>query len=644
MTHSQHYILFFDLFFALTNAARLQEEAKAIVEDTLKVQDGLRDVHQALLSLAQAQGNSTELLQACENYWHKFRRKPFCFEDLKDPITALDQSHQQSLLGTLSKDVSGASDIAESSSADYVPALNLLKLRYCFSLSSGASKEQLKLFACEALALYQNSAKTTFPCPEAALVGAIALVRLAFEVQSGSSSKSRPDQFLLQAIFVLEACRSISKDYYPYSLLLLHLKSLLGLMSLVMKDFQGLNIKNVQWETTGHLLLTRISTTHPHVAGGSASLANVRIEPLRALHAALTMSDNAGDSLSAQIRSGLKNGSYANVIDSVAMRADFENSLSKRIFAQEAIRISRLLSLPGEDEVPPRPFQLVDNRDFAYLPTYEASESTDVWQYLRPGPVPREQWLNATTFHSATTRFMKGEIYGHHAPVAGELELLQTVFAAAKDIAAAGSQELTSVESDNLKIHLLLAHAAMSTQEPVPSEAPSPNEAIADIERWLQSKLADAEEAQNNDLLHLDAQIQAPSWYFLHHSYSILETLQGIALLLAVLGKKPKTSRSKPPAVQKDRLTSIQELTAQVETRIHDSARKLKAGINMPGILGKLLDHGMARNERDDMGPVGKVLEQLSDEAAMETFSGDMRDSWDDALDGILAVKVKVPK
>ena len=494
--------------------------------------------------------------------------------------------------------------------------------------------------------MYQKSVKASSPCPEIALLAAVSLVRLAFEVQSASDSNFRHDQLLLQATFVLEACRSISKDYYPYSLLSLHLKSLLGLMSLVMKDFQGLNIKNVQWETSGHLLLTRVSTTHPHIAGGSTPFPDVRIEPLRALHAALTVSDNAGESLSAQIRSGLKNGSYANVIDSVVMRSDFEKSLSKQIFDQEAIRINRLLSLPGEDQIPPRAAQLTDNRDFSYLPFYEASEDKDVWQHLRPGPMPREQWLYAMTFHSATTRFMKGEIYGHHAPVTGELELLQTIFAAVKDIATAGSQELTSVESDNLKIHLAIAHAAMSFQGQVSLGASSLDEDIADIENWLQSKLADAEEVQNNLPLRLDRDIKAPSWYFLHRSYSILETLQGISLLLAVLAKRPKTSKSKAPTptVHNDRLTSVQRLTVQVEASIQDSARKLRAEINMPGILGKLLDLGLARNEQDEISPVGKVLEQLSEGAAMETFSGDMRDSWDDALDGILTVKVNVPK
>jgi N-terminal acetyltransferase B complex non-catalytic subunit len=38
---------------------------------------------------------------------------------------------------------------------------------------------------------------------------------------------------------------------------------------------------------------------------------------------------------------------------------------------------------------------------------------------------------------------------------------------------------------------------------------------------------------------------------------------------------------------------------------------------------------------------VGKMLEGLADATSLEVLCGDMRESWEDALDGILAVKVK---
>jgi len=111
-----------------------------------------------------------------------------------------------------------------------------------------------------------------------------------------------------------------------------------------------------------------------------------------------------------------------------------------------------------------------------------------------------------------------------------------------------------------------------------------------------------------------------------------------------VLARKPKTSKSKNPAVPKARLTSLQKLVAEVEASVHDNTRRIKAELNKPGVLGKLMDLGMGRNDQDELGPIGNVLEGVADAATIETFSGDMRDSWEDALDGILAVKVKILK
>jgi hypothetical protein len=54
------------------------------------------------------------------------------------------------------------------------------------------------------------------------------------------------------------------------------------------------------------------------------------------------------------------------------------------------------------------------------------------------------------------------------------------------------------------------------------------------------------------------------------------------------------------------------------------------------------MDVGLGRDEeKDELSPVGKVLEGLADATSFEVLCGDMRESWEDALDGILAVKVK---
>jgi N-terminal acetyltransferase B complex non-catalytic subunit len=618
----------------------------------------LRPAHQALLAIIQAQGSSTdtydELYRACEDYWQRFRRKAYCFEDIRNSLSALDQQRQGKFLEQLSSekpedevgDTNGASDST-------TPVLNLLKLRYCFSLPVGVPEELLESFACDALRLYRTSLDGSSQCPEAALLAAMALVRLAFTGLAEAQSAPRYDQHLLQAVFILEACRTRIKEYYPYSLLLLQIKSLLGLISLAMTDFKGLNIKNIQWETTGHLLLTRISTSHPRAVGSLAPSEDTGIEPLRAFAASLFMSQSSGETLSAQIRSGLKNGSYVNVIESVDLRSHLENSLNKHIAIQEEARIKQLLSVPDVEDIPLRPSYLVDNRDFSYLPSYEAEGAPAFEQYLRPGPIPGERWLAAMTLYNQTIRFLRGELYGHRAPSTNEIELFQTALAASTD---AHVKELTDVELNNLKVHISLANAVVAMKRPSESERVGLNQHITDIENWLREESrhaenipwADAESTNERYTLHLGSSVMvhAPSWTYLHWAFSLLETLQGISLVLATLSTKskakPNKSNSQAGLIAKDKIADVQKLVEQVETSLHDSARKLKSELNAPGILGKLMDVGLGRDEeKDEQSPVGRVLEELADATSLEVLCGDMKESWEDALDGILAIKVK---
>ena len=318
----------------------------------------LRNAHLADLAVLQIPLNpetsQREILKACGNYWQKFRRKVYCFADLKDSINSLNQQHQRDFLDHLDQSPEINADGAKASPDRMIPKLNGLKMKYCFDLSTEASKSELELFAHEALHLYRESLKATSPCPEAALLAAMTLARLAFSSTSGMRVDGT-DAYLLQASFILEACRTLTQEYYPYSLLLLKVEAVLGLMSLAMKAFKQLNIKNMQWETTGHLLLTRISTLHPQAFGRSTPSEDKGIEPLRALGSALSMSDGSGESLSIQIRSGLKNGSYVNVIESLDMRSDLEHSLSREVYAYDEARIKRILNLPDIDEIRSRP-------------------------------------------------------------------------------------------------------------------------------------------------------------------------------------------------------------------------------------------------------------------------------------------------
>src|SRR5207248_9673824 len=186
----------------LIYASRLLRDTEVLITNTLGKEKSLRTAHQALLAIRQAREAPDDihdgLLGACGDYWQKYCRKAYCFEDIKNSLSWLDQQRRQKFLDQLSsgefKDsASGTNHTSDST----MPTLNLLKLRYCFSLPVGSLKEQLENFVCDALGVYRISIDGSSPCPEAALLAAMALVRLAFAGLAEAKSAPRHDQYLL---------------------------------------------------------------------------------------------------------------------------------------------------------------------------------------------------------------------------------------------------------------------------------------------------------------------------------------------------------------------------------------------------------------------------------------------------------------
>ena len=102
-----------------------------------------------------------------------------------------------------------------------------------------------------------------------------------------------------------------------------------------MGDFKKLSVKNLQFETVGHLILTRISSSQPGLGGGQNDL-----DPLFELDTSLTVLENADNTLVRGIREGLRFGSYSNIYNSVKMRSDIEQSVNKQIYAIEERKVS----------------------------------------------------------------------------------------------------------------------------------------------------------------------------------------------------------------------------------------------------------------------------------------------------------------
>lgn len=627
------------------------------MQRVLESRPGSREPQRARLELlriqSRAENDYEDLLLACAQYWQDFQQKAFCFDDVKAAISAIDPSSMLEVLEKL-KGPPGPDENQSKISGSMVAVLNELRFRYCFTVPIGENTDQLQEFAAEALSTFRASLETSAPGPEAALLAAMAMVRLAYSKPPAAYALPQSAPYLLQASLILEACRLRATDYYPASLLSLRIGSLLGMVSLVMRDFKGLSIKNVQWETTGHLLLTRISTTHPHRFGPTSPPGVEDTSPSRALDSALAISTAFQSTINSQIRSGLKHSSYANIAESVGLKRDLELSLSRQLFLIEEARINWLLSKPQRFEHRSRPVISVDKRDSCQVPVYVSNTAPNIWSYLECGPLPSDTWLDALALHDCIMHILQSQNNDAPSDCTGLASALRNMKADSVVVVVAKSRAagITQTELDNLNAHISIANIILGSVsvEPVPEVEVSSGMQL--LKNWLQSQLrytvpGDDTSAHNdgqNEFVAFSTSLVGPSWLYLHRSYSVLETLRAISILITVARRKTKGKKNIFHKLSHQDLLELERLVDWVENSVHENTRRLRQMINAPGMLGKLIDIGLGRNDQDELGPVGKQIELLIDPASLETYCGMMRDSWEEALDGILAVKAKPDK
>ncbi|OAL23800.1 hypothetical protein AYO22_06119 [Fonsecaea multimorphosa] len=624
----------------LSGADGLETKSKELLESVCTVRPIIRAAYLAKLNLQQSQDDGAEqdgLLQTCKEYFEAFCSKGFCFDDLKGPLRRLDKPHFDQFQQIVSGHEGSLARLFD------------LKLAYS-TLPPDASEDHLLDFALRALHLYQSSLSESPPCPEAALLAVLAILRLA-------RSKSSPSTVFF-AVILLQIARSKFEDYYILTILLVQLQSHLGLLSLGMESFVRLSVKNLQWETVGHLILTRISSLHPAASGVEMQQ---NLEPLLALETGLTVLENADNALVRGIREGLRFNSYSNIYNSVKMRSEIERSMNKQIYAIEERKIRRWRGEPDDHTVlpltdPSKP--LVDKRDFGYMPSYREDDG-QLLASFGCGPLPKERWIHSMALFDTIATYLKAETVSQSSLAATAYENLKAAqqcilsWPATDDL----SVEMTKIELNNLECHKILAQAITLFKEGSVSTASTKTlpDLLSDLKTWLSSALASRRDGPAGSSV---GGIRVPTWTDLHGSFTQLETLQVIANLTSLVSKKAqkpaKSSKAASSSVSKEMISEIQSLVTDLEAKILADARDLREAINEPGVLGKLVDLGMARRGSDSGAqgsddaplPVGEkwenLLESLCDEVTMETICGAIKDSWNDALDGVLGGKGKI--
>ncbi|KIW17605.1 hypothetical protein PV08_04800 [Exophiala spinifera] len=589
-------------------------KAKQMLDDACAAKPFSRSSHMAMMKFLQSeQGDDhlEELLRICKLYAGEFSDKAFCFDDMKGALRRLDKNRLDDFTISLSRSTGLLADLFN------------FKVDYSF-LPADAPDQELIGFAQRALMLFKEAEKAGKPCPEAAFLAVLAVLRL--------SLKKDCNELALFALTLLEIGRTKYGDYYLFTVLLVHLQVHLGLMSLAMSTFKRLSIKNMQWETVGHLFLTRISTLHPASNGAGEE----GFDPSNAISTGLTILENADNALVRGIRGGLNHGSYSNIHNSVVVRSHIENSMNRQVFLIEERKLLRQLGILEDTVLPRRPSNLVDKRDFSYLPAYR-DDDPELLASFRCGPLPKEKWITAMSVFENVATYLEAQLTSQPALLTKVSENLDDALTQLESVCdSPENTDLTKQETSNLACYKLLAQAVLFIKDGSATQDQW-KDVLSQLGQWL-SKTLDGRKRNPSGLSVGD--VRVPVWEDLHNSLSQLETLKVVAMLLGVSSKPSKRAKGKAVGPSKEELGEVRKLVSELEKQIHDDARDMREQVTAAGVLGKLVDVGFGREGVPS--ELGQIVQELCAEAWMENYCGNMKESWEDAVNGVLAVKVKV--
>ncbi|KAL4873208.1 hypothetical protein BDV12DRAFT_98695 [Aspergillus spectabilis] len=592
-----------------------------------------------------------ELLSACEAYFDHSKNKLYCFGDLLSYLPSLDNDSISKLVDHASK---ASTQDEETGPHKGVAVINALKLEYCFLMSSDAvnvSREKVEEFASRCLNEYRqaerpdrSSAPSTIesqPSDDLCVLAAMGLLRFS---RSWVSSKQEeiPDVMLIRAAAILERLVVDSPHNYQALLLLVRLYLRLGAGSLALKTYSKMSVKQMQFETIAHNLFTRLATIHPHSAPPIDGAEYKDFNPQSAFVQAMVFYLSANVTSTRHRTNGLDYGSYVNVEGTIELQRRLKQSICRRMWALEVKRVQRLAGgdpVGRYDDMARDSSPLIDQRQFDAFMNCEAPGQPTFEQLVRVGPLPQERWVRSAQMTDRLLGLLKDLAAQKPITAAPEISGLDDV------LGATAESDMTSSEVECTKTNLSLLKLAvyMSGSKSVTSE--QVDESLRQVEEWLNSKLRVlATDGGNVSSLLSETAIflqsdapYAPTWRFFHSILSILDTLKALVSLCSTASKKGLKGAKLPKA----RVESLLDLGRKVHQGALANTRILKKQVSESGKLGSLIDLVVAGSGTGEDSPQLRTeLEMTFDTSSLELFCGELMESWDEALGGVIAVRV----
>lgn len=190
---------------------------------------------------------------------------------------------------------------------------------------------------------------------------------------------------------------------------------------------------------------------------------------------------------------------------------------------------------------------------------------------------------------------------------------------------------------NNLNVLKVVYHLAGSKSV----TADDVNTNLIQVEEWLNSK---AQRVALNDnktspllsdtAIFLKPEVPfAPSWRFFHECFLIIESLIAVSRMTTIASKKGNKSTKLP----KEQVERISSLVGQVHDNLRANVRRLKSETGMLSSLVELVFAGSTAGDKEGQ-KLRDSLEKTLDVSALEISCGELIESWEEGLDGMLAV------
>lgn len=224
-------------------------------------------------------------------------------------------------------------------------------------------------------------------------------------------------------------------------------------------------------------------------------------------------------------------------------------------------------------------------------------------------------------------------------PLAPEMDL-----PAIENLVISDADDQTAVEKDAAKIHSALLKAAVYMAGSKTTTLEQADRALGTVEDWLNLKKKDltldtteVSPIITTTAFYLSDVPTAPTWRFLHTVFTLLDTLKALSQLSNLASRKGTKSTKLP----KDRVDRLSTLVADVFELVRANTKALKQRVSASGVLSGLVDLVCQGDPSSKYSQeLQQTLETTLDGSALEMFCGSLMESWEEALDGVMGVRI----